>query len=285
MRVAALSVAAAALAYGASAAGPAYLAPLVFERLPVGSIRAAGWLEDQLQIAADGYTGHLCDWYDLCANSTWLGGEQEAPNPEVFAYWLNGAVPLAFQIDHPHLSSVVARVVDHVLEHPQPDGLLGVPLVEEPQCIVHHGNRTCKPPRFGNGTLYWSKTLVVFALQAYADGNSSDTRTLPALERHFAAIGRHLQTTPPAMWGASRWMESALGMQWMFDRGLGGPELLEALHSLKNQSTAQYDWPARFLERGGAWNEMNPVGDDKELHHGVNLAEVRKTVCRRSFLC
>ena len=39
-----------------------FLEPLAFERLPVGSIRPTGWLRDQLHIAADGYTGHLCDW-------------------------------------------------------------------------------------------------------------------------------------------------------------------------------------------------------------------------------
>ena len=266
----------AAAVQGSSSAATPVLEPLAFERLPVGSIRATGWLKDQLQIAADGYTGHLCDWYDLCANSTWLGGAQEAPNPEVFAYWLNGAAPLAHQIDNAHLSSVVSRVVDYVLANAQPDGLLGAPLIEQPQCTVHHGNKTCKPPRFGNGTLYWAKTLVVFALQAHAEASPDDARTIPALERHFAAITKHLKTTPPAMWGASRWVESALGMQWMLDRGLGGPELLEALHSLRDQSTALYDWPARFLLKGGPWNDQEPNGTEKELHHGVNLAEAIK---------
>eukprot|EP01043_Picozoa_sp_COSAG02_P060562 COSAG02_NODE_7940_length_2777_cov_2.516804_2_plen_458_part_00 len=253
-----------------------YLAPLAFERLPVGSVRPTGWLQRQLQTAAHGYTGHLCDWYDLCANSTWMGGAEEAPNPEVLGYWLNGASALAFQIDDEHLSNIVSTVIDYILEHAQPDGLLGVPLVEQPQCVVRHGNQSCVPPRFDNGTLYWSKSLVVFALQHYAEGNTSDTRTLPALERHFTAIGNHLATTPPAMWGASRWVESALGMQWMMDHGLGSPQLVETLHSLKNQSTALYDWPARFLEEGGPWDMMDPEGNEKELHHGVNLAEAIK---------
>ena len=198
--------------------------------------------------------------YDLCANSTWLGGDQEAPNPEVFAYWLNGAAPLAFQIDHDHLSDVVGRVMDYVLAHPQADGLLGVPLEERKTCGAGAcpandtcGKTSCRAPRFENGTLYWSKSVLVHALQQYAEGNTSDARAIPALERHFAAIGRHLETTPPAMWGASRWVESAIGMQWMMDRDLGGSELLEALHSLHTQSTALYDWPARFLTEGGPW--------------------------------
>ena len=219
------------------------LKPLAFERLPVGSIRPTGWLHQQLQTAANGFTGHLCDFYALCYNSSWMGGDQELPNPEVFGYWLNGAVPLAFQVDDSHLRHVVGTVVDYVLEHPQPDGLLGEPLIERPDA---RGN----PPKFADGTLYWSKSVLVHALQQYAEGNRSDARTIPALERHFEAIARHLKTTPPAMWGASRWVETALNMQWMMDRGLGGSTIVEALHSLRNQSVAQYDWHARFLDDG-----------------------------------
>ena len=258
----------AALASGT--APPAYLEPLAFERLPVGAIRPSGWLQDQLQTAANGFTGHLCDFYNLCHNSTWMGGDQEAPNPEVLAYWLNGAAPLAFQLqDSHHLRGIVGSVVDYILEHPQADGLLGAPLLE----IGTKG----KPPRFGNGTMYWAKSVVVHALQQYAEGNASDSRTIPALKRHFASITEHQKTTPPAMWGASRWVESALGMQWMMDRGLGGVELLDSLHSLRNQSIQIYDWQQRFLDDGPIWMNWDILNlTEKELHHGVNLAEAIK---------
>lgn len=255
-----------ATAASASASAPpaaVLLKPPVFERLPVGSIRPTGWLAQQLGLAAEGYTGYLCDWYGLCANSTFLGGDptsaaSESPNPEVFGYWLNGAVPLSFQVDNEHLSAVIKRVVDHVLEHTQPDGLFGVPLIEEPQCTVKKsGNKTCRAPRFDNGTLYWSKSLVVYGLIQYAEGNTSDARTVPALERHFRALGHHLHDTPPAMWGASRWVEAAIGMQWMLDRGLGGHELLEALHSLRNQSVVQYPWQERWLDDSGVWESFD----------------------------
>ena len=168
---------------------PFVLEPLAFARLPVGAIQPAGWLRDQLEIAADGYTGHLCDWYGLCVNSTWLGGDpefaqvSEGPNPEVLPYWLNGAAPLAFLVDNLHLSSVVGSVVDYILEHPQPDGILGGPLREQPTCTVDNGHKKCDAPRFANGTLYWSKAMMVLTLQAYAEGNASDTRTIPALEK------------------------------------------------------------------------------------------------------
>lgn len=115
------------------------------------------------------------------------------------------------------------------------------------------------------------------ALTQYAEGNSTDSRIVPAMQRHWAAIGEHLKTTPPAMWGASRWMDAAVPMQWMMDHNLGDPRLDEALVSLRNQSVEQYDWQARFLDDGPIWTDadMDP-GHEKEMHHGVNLAQAIK---------
>ncbi|MDR3574967.1 MAG: hypothetical protein P4L50_13980, partial [Anaerolineaceae bacterium] len=53
-------------------------APLIssaFYSLPLGSIRPRGWLKDQLEIQANGLSGHLDEtWPDVGPNSSWLGG-------------------------------------------------------------------------------------------------------------------------------------------------------------------------------------------------------------------
>src|SRR5437016_12622002 len=47
--------------------------------LPLTSIRPRGWLERQLQIQANGLSGHLDEvWSDVGPNSAWLGGTGEA---------------------------------------------------------------------------------------------------------------------------------------------------------------------------------------------------------------
>src|SRR5262245_39427380 len=51
------------------------LSPNTFAPLPLGSIKPEGWLRQQLQIQADGLSGHLDEfWPDLGPNSGWLGG-------------------------------------------------------------------------------------------------------------------------------------------------------------------------------------------------------------------
>ena len=62
--------------------------------LPLGSIRPAGWLKDQLRIQADGLSGHLDEFWPDIKDSAWFGGNAEGW--ERVPYWLDGLVPLAF---------------------------------------------------------------------------------------------------------------------------------------------------------------------------------------------
>ncbi len=47
------------------------------EPLPLGAIRPTGWLRTQLQIQAEGLTGHLDEFWPDVKESGWIGGEAE----------------------------------------------------------------------------------------------------------------------------------------------------------------------------------------------------------------
>ena len=50
-----------------------------FAQFPPTSVKPRGWLRDQLQIQADGLSGHLDEfWPDVGPNSGWLGGTGES---------------------------------------------------------------------------------------------------------------------------------------------------------------------------------------------------------------
>ena len=52
------------------------LAPTQFAELPIGAIKAEGWLHDQLVRQKDGMTGHLDELYSevVGADNAWIGG-------------------------------------------------------------------------------------------------------------------------------------------------------------------------------------------------------------------
>ena len=72
------------------------LAPTQFAELPIGAIKAEGWLHDQLVRQAEGFTGHLDDVYRevVGPDNAWIGGEGDTW--ERGPYWLDGLVPLAY---------------------------------------------------------------------------------------------------------------------------------------------------------------------------------------------
>ena len=94
-----------------------------FEPLPLGQVKPAGWLRDQLQIQAEGLTGHLDEFWPDVARSRWIGGDVEGW--ERGPYWLDGLVPLAFLLDSALLQAKVRHWVDCILDSQQDDGWLG----------------------------------------------------------------------------------------------------------------------------------------------------------------
>jgi uncharacterized protein len=106
----------------ATAASPA-LRALAFAPLPTGAVKPAGWLAHQLRAQADGLTGHLDEFWPSVRDSAWVGGSGDAW--ERGPYWLDGLVPLAFQLADERLIAKARRWIDHILAHQHADGWLG----------------------------------------------------------------------------------------------------------------------------------------------------------------
>ncbi len=111
-------------AAGQVIANRAPLRPNAFDPLPLGAIEPRGWLRRQLEIQANGLTGHLGEfWNDVGPNSGWLGGTGESW--ERGPYYLDGLLPLAYELNNPTLIGKAKQWVDWTLTHQQPDGQIG----------------------------------------------------------------------------------------------------------------------------------------------------------------
>ena len=101
-------------------------APFAFLPLPIGDIKPGGWLEDWAERAVSGITGHL-DGYSLTFEEAWKGKsfsfESYGANPdgtgwplEQCAYWLDGAVKMAYILNDTVLINKVSKRLDIVVD-------------------------------------------------------------------------------------------------------------------------------------------------------------------------
>jgi hypothetical protein len=196
------------------------LVPGAFAALPLGSIRPAGWLERQLNLQADGFTGHLGEvWPDVGPNSSWLGGTGE--NWERGPYYADGLIPLAQLVQHSGVRALADRWVDWTLGSQTADGSFGPTTNDD----------------------WWPRMVMVKALTQRYEA-TGDPRIIPFLERYFAHQLARLPERPLAKWGWARGAENVLSVLWLYNRN-GDSALLPLADLLIEQSL---DWGSYFVE-------------------------------------
>ncbi len=234
------------------------LAPNTFSLLPLGSINPQGWLLRQLQIQADGLTGHLDEtWADVGPNSGWLGGTGESW--ERGPYFLDGLVPLAYLLDDAKLKAKAQRYIDWVLTHQQPNGMIGPASNDD----------------------WWPRIVILKVLTQYAE-LTNDSRVIPLMDRYFRYQLSALPQRPLRDWGKFRWQDEALSVLWLYNR-TGEPYLLDLAKLLHQQG---HDWEAQYADFKYTqritpeYIKLNEDGGLKDLAlstHGVNNGQAIKT--------
>jgi uncharacterized protein len=230
-----------------------------FELLPLGSIRPRGWLKSQLQIQANGLSGHLDEtWPDVGMNCGWLGGSGESG--ERGPYFLDGLVPLAYLLGDDRLKAKAQKFIEWTIASQTESGQFG--------------------PASNND--WWPRMIMLKALAQYQEA-TQDPRVVPMMKRYFAYQLAALPSRPLTSWAKFRWEEQVLTVLWLYQR-TREPALLELTHLLRAQG---HDWIAQYenfsykekmsaalLERLAKEPGLQEV---KMATHGVNNAEAVKT--------
>jgi uncharacterized protein len=218
-----------------------------FEPLPLGEVRPAGWLLDQLQFQAEGLTGHLDEFWPDVARSQWIGGDVEGW--ERGPYWLDGLVPLAVLLGSPTLRAKADHWVDRILASQHADGWLGP---------VHD-------VRFGYPHDPWPLFIVLKALTQYHEA-TGDHRIPVAMARLLRRLDRLLAERPLRSWARYRWGDLLVSIHWLYDR-TGEPWLLDLAARVADQG---FNWRGHF-KHFPYWDKVHRIERDQSTH-GVNVA-------------
>lgn len=196
------------------------LLPAAFQFLPLGSIQPTGWLRKQLEIQASGLSGHLDEtWADVGPNSGWLGGSGESW--ERGPYFLDGLIPLAWQLNDKVLKAKAQKFIEWTLTHQAANGMLGPTSNDD----------------------WWPRFVILKALTQYQE-LTQDPRVIPSMDRYFRYQLEKLPARPLRDWGKFRWQDEALSVFWLYNR-TGSAYLLELARLLQQQG---HDWVAQFAD-------------------------------------
>ena len=223
------------------------LRPSHFVALPLGAVKPAGWLRDQLTVQANGLTGHLDEFWPDLRDSAWKGlaGEGWERGP----YYLDGLVPLAYLLEDERLKAVAQRFLEWTLASGQPNGWFGP---------AKNKDR-------------WPLAVAMKVLTQYYEA-TGDPRVILLLRRYFD----YLKDTPPDWpdkeWRGVRAMENVLTACWLYNR-TGDPGLLETARTIRKNS---YDWTAFFLDFPHTTAALQKGLKFTHLTHGVNIAMALK---------
>ncbi|MBQ8836329.1 MAG: glycoside hydrolase family 127 protein [Clostridia bacterium] len=163
-------------------------------------IKPRGWLRRQLELQLDGLCGNLDKVWPDVRDSAWVGGEREGW--ERVPYWLDGFIPLAYLLDNKDAIERASRYINAIVDRQQKDGWI-CPCTEEERATYDT----------------WSFMLIGKVLAQYCEF-TNDERVYNALYRAMRCFYRLLKNEKIKIfsWGAFRYYECMIPLQYMYDR-------------------------------------------------------------------
>ncbi|MBR6788147.1 MAG: glycoside hydrolase family 127 protein [Clostridia bacterium] len=163
-------------------------------------LKPCGWLKRQLEIQAEGLSGHLDQIWPDVRDSAWIGGDREGW--ERVPYWLDGFIPLAYLLENADMIGRAKKYIDAILAGQQQDGWI-CPCSEDARKEYDT----------------WALLLIGKVLVNYYEC-SGDARVPDAVYRAFRNYYELLESGKIHLfkWGKYRWFEGFIALNFLSSR-------------------------------------------------------------------
>jgi hypothetical protein len=222
------------------------LVPTPFVTLPLGSIKANGWLATQLNLQKEGLTGYSEIIYsELKSDAAWLGGNAPNSDWERPTYYLKGLVVLAYSLNDSELKQKAQKWIDWALNSQTSEGNFG--------------------PATNND--WWARMPMLTAMMDYCDA-TNDARVIPFLTNYFRYQFNSIDSRPFTQWASARAADNVDVIFWLYNR-TGDNFLLALTDKIKSQV---YNYTNIFTDNTFITN----FHSDFYPKHGVNVSQAYK---------
>ncbi len=200
------------------------LAPTAFLKLPVGSIKPQGWLQEQLALQVDGLCGRypeVSDYLQYDGNG-WVDPNSTSGWEEV-TYWLRGLADLGYVTGDARVTALANKWLTGMIASQQPDGWFGP-----------KGARTS----LDGDPDFWPHMPVLYAIRSYHEV-TGDPKVIPFLTNYFRFQNQQKpEVFGKSIWASVRWGDNIDSIYWLYNR-TGDAFLIDLVNKIHTNS---YDW-------------------------------------------
>jgi hypothetical protein len=216
------------------------LAPSPLIKLPIGAVKPQGWLRRQLELQADGFSGHLTEISQFLKKdgNAWLAADGQGHSPwEEMPYWLKGFGDTGYVLGDQRIIDETKVWIEAMLNSRQPDGWFG------PMANKLGARDTKTAPDL------WPNMVALNALQSYYE-YTGDPRVLELMQEYFKwELALPEDQFLPPFWQQQRASDNMASAYWLYNRT--GQEYLLALAEKIQRRMANW------TETVASWHNVN----------------------------
>ena len=221
-----------------SNARPLTPSPLI--KLPIGSIKPEGWLRRQLELQADGFSGHLAEISHFLKKegNAWLAADGQGHSPwEELPYWLKGFGDTGYVLGDKRIIDEARIWIEGMLGSRKADGWFGPAALR-----TGAGEKKTAPD-------LWPLMVAINALQSYYEF-TGDPRVLELMQEYFKwELALPDADFLPPFWQQQRAGDNLASVYWLYNR-TGQEYLLQLGEKIQRNM-------ANWTETVASWHNVN----------------------------